>query len=211
MLPTSESTRRSWTSSPNRARTNSPIESDSVDVRGRKRLERGAGLAPPRQQAGGGQRQDLAGQSEHQPVGDRMQPVVPHRGADRLGRDELVAQADPTRQRDRLGHPGQERVGALVDTRDACERRGVDLAADALARLEDRHVDVAGVGQGDGGGQPTDAGTDDGDPTRRAHGATARTRSARAAMIVASSFTQAVRSKARPCDAARSAASMSRS
>ncbi len=140
-----------------------------------------------------------------------MQPVVPDRGADRLGRDEFVAQADPTRQRQRLGHPRQERIGARVDTGDAGERRSVDLAAHAVGRLEDRHVDVLGVGESDGGGQPADARTDDGDTAGRTHGATPRTRSARAAMIVASSFTQAVRSKARPCDAARPAASMSRS
>ncbi len=66
-------------------------------------------------------------------------------------------------QRHRLGDSGEECVGALVDSGDAGERGGVDLAADALGRLEDGDVDGAGVGQREGGGQPADTGSDHGD------------------------------------------------
>ncbi len=49
MLPTSASTRRSCTSSPNRARTSRPIESSSMDVRGRNGSS--AARALPRQES----------------------------------------------------------------------------------------------------------------------------------------------------------------
>ena len=95
MLPTSASTSRSCTSSPNRARTSRPIESASIDVRGRNGSSAGAGLAPPGEQPGRGERCEMPGHAEQEAVGDPVQRVVPDRGVHRFGRHQLPRRGRP--------------------------------------------------------------------------------------------------------------------
>ena len=75
-----------------------------------------------------------------------MQTVVPDCGADGLRRNEIVAEADAMRERDGLRHPGQERIGALVDLSHPGERTGVDSAADTAGAVEHHELGV-GVGK----------------------------------------------------------------
>ena len=99
----------------------------------------GAQLAGPRQQPGAGQSQQVGGHAEQQPLGDVVQAVPPHCGVGPLRGDEVCGEADLGGQRRRPRHPGEERVGALVDGGEPGERRRADLPAEAVAGLAHRH------------------------------------------------------------------------
>ena len=125
MLPTSASTSRSWTSSPNRARTRRPIESASIDVRGRSGSI--AARALPRHESNPvvASGVETPGQPEQQAVGDPVQRrrTRPRRAT---GSGDTSSSARPTsrRQIHRVRHAGEERVGTAVDhVLDAGERR----------------------------------------------------------------------------------------
>ena len=218
MLPTSASTSRSCTSSPNRARTSRPIESASIDVRGRNGSS--AARALPRQESNrvvaSGAR--CPGTPSSRPSGIRCSAVVPDRGVHRFGRHQLVGEADLRRQLRRVRDPGEERVGTAVDHVESGEGRPADPAAEPLGRLEHRDVERFGAGELPCRGEPGDPAADHGDPAvlhRLAvivwRLATSITRSASAAITSGSALTLAVRSKASPARSARCAASMSRS
>ena len=164
MLPTSASTRRSCTSSPNRARTSCPIESSSIDVRGRNGSS--AARALPRQDsnrvlASGA---SCPGTPSSRPSGMRCSAVVPDRGVHRFGRHQFVSEADLRGQLRRVRHTGEEGVGATVDHVEAGEPRPADPAAGAFGRLEHRDVERCRAGELPRCGEARDPGTDHGDP-----------------------------------------------
>jgi hypothetical protein len=76
--------------------------------------------------------------------------------------DQPVAQAELPAQVDGLGHSGQEGVRAGLD-RDTGQVVRADLASRAVTGLDQGDLG-AGRLQVEGGGQPGDAATDDGDP-----------------------------------------------
>ena len=80
-----------------------------------ERLDRGAGLAPGREQPGARQREGVAGDAEDEPVGDVVEPVLPDGGSHPLRVDEIVAQSHLVGQRRRVGHAGEVGVGGAVD------------------------------------------------------------------------------------------------
>ena len=184
---------------------------------------RRARRAAPGEQPAACEGERVAGDAEHQPVGDVVEAVVPDRGADRLGMDEIVAQADFAGEVEPVGNAGQERVGAGIDPVETGEGRPVDATTDA-ARMVEQHDLVDGIGQVGGnqpvgGGGTRDPGSDDGDATVL-HGpgqptapvsTASTTRAARADITSASSLTHAVRSNRSPASSARCRASMSRS
>ena len=195
-----------------------PPDRVGVDRRpGEERFERGAGLAPPGEQPGRGERSEMPGHAEQEAVGDPVQRVVPDRGVHRLGRHQLVGEADLRRQLRRVRDPGEEGVGTAVDHVQPGEGRPADPAAGPLGRLEHRDVERCGAGELPRRGEPGDPAADHGDPAvlhRLAvidWPATSITRSASAAITSGSALMLAVRSKARPARSARCAASMSRS
>ena len=99
-----------------------------------------------RHRAGGGQRVEIGGDAEHQAVGERPKLTeAVEVGLAGGRRDQLVIEPELAAQVDRVGDPGQEGVGGLVDGPPG-EGRGADLAAEALAGLEHHHLDVV-VGQ----------------------------------------------------------------
>ncbi len=78
-------------------------------------------------------------------------------------RHQLVAEAELVAAARRPRHPGQERVGALVDGGQAGERRRRDLAAEALGGLEHGDLGRRLPGELERRGQPGDAAADDDD------------------------------------------------
>ena len=128
MLPTRASTRRSWTSSPNRDRISAADRvawvAPSVAAAVRRRRAACRAALSSRLVASG---DEVAGHAEQQPVGDAVETAVPDEGARRRRRRELAAEADPSGQGGAVGNPRQEGVGALVDGRRA--RRTVTCAA----------------------------------------------------------------------------------
>ena len=133
MPPTSGSTRRSTTSSPNRAR------SSGADGHVLGRGDEGRVEVAPRpaepcggDDAGAGQRVEVGGHAEHQALGQRAQgAAAPHVGAPDGRGDELAVEAQLAAQLDALGHPGEEGVGRLVEHA-AVERGRAELAADPV-------------------------------------------------------------------------------
>jgi len=126
-------------------------------------------------------------------------------GLDR--RRELGAEAEVVAQLPGPRDAGEHRVGPLVDEA-AGEGGREELAADAAGVVDGDLGARRDPRQLEGGGEPGDAGADDG---VAAHAQAARTRSARASSTTGSSFRLRVRPNASPSEAARSAALTSRS
>jgi hypothetical protein len=172
-----------------------------------ERFEHRPRLARPAQQVRAGQRAEAGGHPQHQSVRDGVQRAVPPDvGPAGRGRHKVV-EAQLLGEVDGPGHPGEEGVGALVDRGQAGEGRGADLAAQPLVGLEHRHPRRRDLAVADPvaevvrRAQARDAASDDGDVGHRP--ARCITSSATASSTTGSSFTHAVRAKARPWLSAR--------
>ncbi len=80
-----------------------------------QRLECGSCFAPPGDQPAACQRQRVAGDAEHESVGDVVETVVPDGRTDPLGMDEVVTEADRPGEVGRVRDSGEERIGTRVD------------------------------------------------------------------------------------------------
>ena len=212
MLPTSASTRRSWTSSPKRRLTYEPSTSSAVEVRGRNGSQAARSLPRHDSSPVVTNGPSAAGTPSTIAPGMSCSPSC-HTAARRVRRRRELAESGPLGQLDGFGGAGEERVGSLVD-RQPRERRRSDLAAQPRVGLAHGDVDAAGD-QRLRGGQPGDPAADHQHAPATARGhqllASSCARAARASITRGSSLTQAVRSNTRPRDSARWRASMSRS
>ena len=115
-------------------------------------VERRPGEAGGREDPGPCQRSQPGGHAEGQAGGQRPEPAPgEYVGASAPRRHELVLQAELPTQRQGLGPPGQERVGAEVHPL-AVDLPGAHLPAEPVARLEDDDPDPRPCA-GSGGGQ----------------------------------------------------------
>ena len=163
MLPTSASTRRSWTSNRIAPRTNAPIES-SGSVRGRNGSAAARSLPLQLSSDVVTNGRTEAGTPSTIPPGIGCSPSC-QTIAVAVGRRRHFARPQPdlAGERDGMRHPPQVGVGSFVDVVEPAERRGGDLAAEPIARPPRarrprrrwREVDEAG-----GGGEPGDAAAD---------------------------------------------------
>jgi hypothetical protein len=104
-----------------------------------QQVQRHAVQAASGQQPAAGERGQVGRQPEQRPGGQRPErAAAPDEGRAGGGGDELVLQAAVAGQRDAVRHPGQHRVGALVDGQPADLAHG-HLAADPRGALEHRH------------------------------------------------------------------------
>ncbi len=144
MPPISGSTSRSSTSRPNRLSTSGPKASGGTDRRGSTGSTAALAIPPtlriPERTTG----QISPGTPSASPPGSRRSAPRDHTYAPAFdGDDERITEPDALRQRDRLGHPREERVCRLVD-REPAERGGADAPAESIGRFEHGHLD-AGV------------------------------------------------------------------
>ncbi len=170
----SGATSRSSTSSPSRRRTSAPTDSSPAGASaGRARSAARPLDARGGEDAGGGHGVEVGGHAEQ--LFGRQPPqgaLAPHERRARRGRHQVGGEAQLAAQLDRVGHPGQEGVGRLVDQAVA-EGGGPELAAHPVAGL-DHHHRRAPAHALPGGGQPADAPADDRQVDPR-HPAAART------------------------------------
>ena len=104
-----------------------------------------------------GHRVEVGGHAEHQPLGEAPQLAAGPQVGRAGGRGgEAVVEAEPVAQLDGGRHPGEEGVGSLVEAV-AGEGRGEELAAGALARLDEGHLHARLLGQVERRGQAGDA------------------------------------------------------
>ena len=158
--PSSGSTSRSVTSSPNRAATRSPtVTSPST---GSTRSSRRPGQSLGGEHPTVGQLVEVE-RCAHQAARQRTQRAAgPDPGASLGGVDDL--EAERTGQVDALGAAVQHRLRADVDDHPA-DRPAPQLSTDLVGTLE-HHDLMPGVGQVPRRGQPGDPGSHDGDPHR---------------------------------------------
>ncbi len=127
-------------------------------------VEGGARRAPGRDDARPGQGPQAGGHAQRQPARERAQlPTRPHVGGTAAGRHQLVSQSELPAQLHGLGTAGEEGIGPEVHVA-STDRRGAELAAEALLGLEDDHADFGrGGGQRPGRAEAGDAAAHDGD------------------------------------------------
>ncbi len=114
------------------------------------------------QDARAGDRKELGGHAEHEPRRQSAELAPsPHVGAPDRGRDQVTAEPESPAQLDCFGHPGEERVGGLVDI-ESREARGADVPTEPIAGLEHRDPRAC-VGELERAREPGDAASDDDD------------------------------------------------
>ncbi|MDF9816255.1 hypothetical protein M2266_005486 [Streptomyces sp. SPB162] len=123
-------------------------------------VERQPGQARGRQQAGGRERPQIAGDSHDVPLRHRPQPAPgPHGGARRGRWLQPVAEPHLAGQCDRFRPAREHRLGAQVHGH-AGDLVGVQLPAEPRGALQHRHPRAA-AGQVVGGGESGDPAADD--------------------------------------------------
>ncbi len=125
---------------------------------GKHKVEPGPGDRQRWHHARSGQRPQPDGHAEHVVGRERPQRAAgPHEGLPRRRLDQVAAQAEVAAEVGGVGHAGQERVGTGLHVHtdaDASQAPGLDLAAEAVGRLEQGDVGV--VAEEPGGGQAGD-------------------------------------------------------
>ncbi len=120
-----------------------------------------------RHQAAGGELVEVGGHAEDVGLGQAPQGAPhPEVGGGLVGADQLVEQAQLLAEVDRPRHAGEEGVRAQLDGQ-AGEGLRLDLAAEAVARLEQDDLGLGVLGQLVGGGEAGDAAADDDDAAHR--------------------------------------------
>ncbi len=115
-----------------------------VDVGGIRIGVRGASNAFGRHDPRAGERIEVGRNPEHETVGQAVERAIDEDECRPFGRcDQLVIEAEFAAQIDGMGYTCKERVSTSVDAVSGQLRRA-ELAAEAVARLEERHVGSAG-------------------------------------------------------------------
>ncbi len=144
-----------------------------VPLAGEHQVQEHPELAAPRQDRRRQDRPEPAGGHQHEPLRHRHEPPLPdHERAAvlRIGPDQLVGQPELAAEVDPPRLVGDERVGAPLQG-EAVVAIGPDRAPDAVAGLEDDHLDrtaeaLGARGDPVGRRQPREAAADDHHPVR---------------------------------------------